>query len=100
MVETDELIKKAREYARLAEKATPAPWFVIDDIDSANLGRAVVGDGWRVALCNTREEKQNDADATLIAAAPEMALLLAEMASEIEGWRERALALLRERRRP
>ena len=82
----DGKISKARELSKLAEKATQGPWYARDP-------REWKGGSWYV---DARPERQlyDCADGNicrasrnnvqLIAAAPEMAKLLGEMADEIE----------------
>lgn len=87
------MIERARELARLAENATPGPWYVgaesfIDKpwrwVRSKNDGECVVGqydhEEGGVVRC--------EADAKLIAAAPEITELLCEMADALERARE------------
>ena len=96
MVETDELIKRAREYARLAEKATPGPYgFARGDRISGFLPHIVCLDadgdasGEFIARVGSKKWPVDPADqiydnAHLLAAAPDMAELLAEMANALE----------------
>ena len=82
-----DLIRRARELAKLAEGATPGPWLV----ESPG----------RVYACEVRHKpsaylvaavitpyKDTSADARLIAAAPDMARLLVQLADELERLRE------------
>jgi len=83
-----DMIQKAREFAALADKATPGPWSAEIEVsgkfvhradqeycDDPNCGCLEAG---FVASTESKE------DATFIAAAPDMAKLLAEMADELE----------------
>ena len=95
MADTADLIRRARELAKLAEKATPGPWYARPNPE---WHRAP----WRV---DTRERLPEDRyddgnvclagkhNALLIAAAPEMARLLGQLADELErlssDWRDR-----------
>jgi len=93
----DELIKRARELAALAEKATPGPWEWVQGIGTMVLCRTDEGLAveWVIkenlshsdpshsgGPCPTKE------NAELIAAAPEMAKLLGKMAEELDHIRE------------
>jgi len=74
---TSDLIRRARELARLAEKATPGPW--IEDGDGVSTSfSSPAGD---VAVACT---VCNDTDRSLIAAAPDMARLLGQLADELD----------------
>ncbi|RMH78256.1 MAG: hypothetical protein D6681_20180 [Calditrichaeota bacterium] len=72
---TETLLKRARELAALAEKATPGPWHAYDR-----------GTGWDIEETEPpiRGMFEQEADARLAAAAPEMARLLCEMADLLE----------------
>jgi hypothetical protein len=85
-----DLIRRARELAALADNATPGPWKVDctynepvivtdsqhpEDVVGATTEDSAIG-GWLDAT---------DADLLLIAAAPEMARLLKQMAEELEA---------------
>ena len=86
MVGTDDLIKKAREYAKLAEKATPGPWRVntrydlpsIDGPEYSVIGGECDDSGATAWLDGDK------ADLALAAAAPDMAQLIAKMADALE----------------
>lgn len=78
-METYNLVKRARELAKLAEKATPGPWSHIGNGRIAQIDRAVA------MVHNYNLHPQHGvADAELIAAAPEMADLLAKLADELD----------------
>ncbi len=97
MSEVNELIRRARELAALADKATPPPWKCRHvsgnerrDSDWGALGifsesaKTLVcgdGDGWDAGFV-----PPNEADAALIEAAHEMARLLRQLADELEDW--------------
>jgi len=88
MTDTNDLIKRARKLAVLADKATPGPW-----------GVDAIGDDrfWIVArrfwvITETLRNKYRleypygyRDDAELMAAAPDMAKLLREMADALEA---------------
>jgi len=78
------LIQRAREFAALADKATPGPWYV--------MGYALRqrGSGYRIAGFDLPPDVEEE---DLIAAAPDMAKLLAEMADRLERTRK-ALRIL------
>jgi len=84
-----DLIQKAREFAALADKATPGPWAWVNWSARPHVCPGVIGDrlGVSVSAHRTRADRE-DADGMLIAAAPEMAKLLAEMADEQERTRK------------
>lgn len=50
-------------------KWTPGPHVVIDEVDAANVGRRVVAGGRVVAQCECLDPEENQANATLFAAA-------------------------------
>ena len=79
-----DLIEKARKFAALADKATPGPWYI--------MGYALRqrGSGCRIAGFDLPPDVEEE---DLIAAAPDMAKLLAEMADELERTRK-ALRIL------
>jgi len=70
-----DLIERARKFAALADKATPGPWYI--------MGYALRqrGSGYRIAGFDLPPDVEEE---DLIAAAPDMAKLLAEMADELE----------------
>ncbi len=82
MADTTDLIRRARELAKLAEKATPGPWFE---------------DPFRMEIYGKDHTawvaKTTDWDRPLLIAAPEMARLLGQLADELErlsgDWRDR-----------
>lgn len=83
MGDTKDLITRARQFAALAEKATPGPWKKngCDCVYSArtpNPGRNPEG------LVFISDVALRSADHDLIAAAPDMARLLGEMADALE----------------
>ena len=87
---TTGLIRRARELAKLAEKATPGPWAIVE-ISGLLIHR---GD---MAYCDESEcsciddgyiaTAERQTDAKLIQAAPDMALLLGQLADELERLR-------------
>ena len=93
-----DLIRRARELAKLAEKATPGPWAIVET-SGLLIHR---GD---MAYCDEPECSCMDdgyiatagrqADAKLIQAAPDMALLLGQLADELERWRNWAESICR-----
>ncbi len=80
-----DLIQRARELSALAEKATPGPWYSIPNPE------------WKNACCRIDNKPDADwgnfgqisyaspHDAPLIAAAPEMAELLKQLADELDA---------------
>ena len=80
-----DLIERARKFAALADKATPGPWAWVNWSARPHVCPGVIGDrlGVSVSAHRTRADRE-DADGMLIAAAPEMAQLLAEVADELE----------------
>ena len=78
---TGELIYRARQLAALREQATSGPWHSDEVIQQFSY--RIVGSGWTVARCEAMNGTANQANAKLIAAAPEMAELLEEMASAL-----------------
>jgi len=79
-----DLIQRAREFAALADKTTPGPWYI--------MGYALRqrSSGYRIAGFDLPPDVE---EGDLIAAAPDMAQLLAEMADEAERTRK-ALRIL------
>ncbi len=87
MPDTTDLIRRARELARLAEKATPGPWAIIE------LSRLLVHRG-DIEYCDDPEcsclddgiiaSTEKEEDAVLVRAAPEMAHLLGQLADELD----------------
>ena len=90
MNSAENMIKRARELAKLAEKATPGPWVIVE-ISGLLIHR---GD---MAYCDGPEcscmddgyiaTAERQTDAKLIQAAPDMALLLGQLADELERLR-------------
>jgi hypothetical protein len=83
MSEAQDLIKKARELTALADKATPGPWskdglFWLLRFSKKNAGN------WEEEV-KDHEYLPDEDDASLIAAAPDMARLLKQMADELEA---------------
>ena len=85
-----DMIGRARALARLAEKATQGPWaaHVIPNSTDMWVAGALSPEGY-ADICDvktglTRGPVETAANAKLIAAAPEMAKLLGEMADELE----------------
>ncbi len=73
-------IQRAREFAALADKATPGPWMVVFNGGAfITAEEVIVLDGANSAGLDAKEE-----DLAIAAAAPDMAKLLAEMADELE----------------
>ena len=71
----ENLIRRARELAALTTGATPGPW------DCSNYVLRQTSSLYKIA---SFDEAPDDEEAKLIAAAPEMARLLAEMANALE----------------
>ena len=94
MADTTDLIRRARELAKLAEKATPGPWHPVDSTLSAPLlGRTVVinhSDGVSSMQIRSRAESRAplENDLRLICATHAMARLLGELADELEHLRK------------
>ena len=89
-----DMIALARELAKLAEKATPGPWaaHVIPNSTDMWVAGALSPEGY-ADICDvktglTRGPVETAANAKLIAATPEMARLLSEMANELEKARK------------
>jgi len=86
MIETKPLITRARELAKLREKATPGPWVIYWEQDAiAYPGDIIVS--YRAAHTDysvITHGVYNSPVAELIAAAPEMAQLLGEMGDAVE----------------
>jgi len=83
-----EMVRKAKEFAALAEKATPGPWvwdsgvgapvlLGADETEWVLKEELVYDNGFGESI-------PSDEDMALIAAAPDMARLLAEMAEVLE----------------
>ena len=94
MATTDDLIKRARELAALADIATPGPWSSEVEatrrlVHKADVGYCDAPECWCLedGLIATVER---EGDAPLIAAAPEMAMLLRQMAAALEHADEKA----------
>jgi len=84
---TKDLIQKAHEYVALADKATPGPW--ISEYRTRRVSEVLsTGHKHLPHICDAAWE-----NAHLIAAAPDMARLLAEMAGKLERTRK-ALRIL------
>jgi len=91
MNDVRELIRRARKLAALADNATPGPWEVIDqsgwevyrsDMDYCDDPYCSCQTEGLVATAESATRAVQDA--RLIAAAPEMALLLRQIADELE----------------
>lgn len=98
-----DLIKRAREFAALAEKATPGPWKVLID-EGAFIGtegdpstgrrsQVVIDGGCEDPVRNYTWLEAEEEDLKLAAASWSMAKLLAEMADKLERTRK-ALRIL------
>jgi len=87
-----DLIRRARELAKLADKATPGPWrwvaactrFERDVDERASNQRAVLDFSLLCDECVHKVVVPSIPDSDLIAAAPEMALLLRQLADALE----------------
>ena len=87
-MDRNEMIKRARELAALAEGATPGPWvqeWMTQDEDGQLqepelTGYVVDTSPFMNEVANCRDM----GDTALVAAAPEMAALLEKMADELE----------------
>ena len=84
MADTADLIRRAQELAKLAEKATPGPW--------ERVGGAAVRERTdsRLIASVYANAQQN---ANLIASAPEMARILSQLADELERFRNENVRL-------
>lgn len=83
---TSGLVRRARELAALARKATPGPWRVFDRDAFPRMGACqhiATLNRWKI-LRMYQIESDDRANAELISAAPEMARLLAEVADALE----------------
>jgi len=98
-----DLIQRAREFAALADKATPGPWEVHANDQRTSDGEGFL-DGWNIGMrygdkgqivdfVRIGAYQYGEPEAHLVAAAPDMAKLLAEMADELERIRQ-ALRIL------
>jgi len=87
MSDASDLIRRAREMAKLAEEATPGPWRIGEGEAKRRRYRTVMSQsGFRLLSMRTNY-LERDADARLIAAAPDMARLLGQLADELERLR-------------
>jgi hypothetical protein len=89
MSDVHDLIRRARELAALADKATPGPWRAAQ----AKSGPFKLPPWWYVMGLpvdgpSTGGDYYSEADAKLVATSPDMAHLLAEMADELEQHRQ------------
>ena len=86
----NDMIARARELAKLAEKATPRPWVMFTFREMPPLGSGQYIASTRAHEIRRHHEVGGDdkKNAELIAAAPEMAKLLGEMANELEKARK------------
>lgn len=86
MANIKEVIKRARELAKLREKATPGPWEVkiIKDYPCLVLAIPHLSGSGAATIDRRFIHDRSDANAHLIAVAPEMAELLERMADELE----------------
>jgi len=82
MTENTDLIRLARELARLRKEATPGPWKVVDEngIQSVSENKSILVD----FPCEGLHWNGSYDDVYLAAAAPEMAELLEKMADALE----------------
>ena len=81
-----DLIEKARKFAALAEKATPGPWeWDGPFLDSLQGDNAIITEHG-ASYMDRGDLKKYDMTKRLIAAAPEMAKLLGEMADRLERY--------------
>ena len=82
-METYNLVKRARELAKLTEKATPGPWkkHGCDCVYSAKIPNPGRNPGGLVFISDVA---LRSADHDLIVAVPEMARLLGQLADELE----------------
>ena len=79
-----DLIEKARKFAALAEKATPGPWeWEGPFLDSLQGDNAIITEHG-ASYMDRNDLKKYSMTKRLIAAAPEMAELLGEMADRLE----------------
>jgi len=72
----DDIITRARELAKLAEKATPGRW------DADHIRGMICGRDHQVWVANTTSW-----DLPLISRSPEMAQLIGDLADELDNWR-------------
>ena len=93
-LEMNDMIERARELSKLADKATPGPWaaHVIPNSTDMWVAGALSPEGY-ADICDvktslTRGPVETATNAKLIAAAPEMAKLLNEMANGLEKARK------------
>ena len=95
MEKISSLIKRARELAKLANKATPGPWkcgyMSGDERNDSDWGaNGIFSEATKTMICgdgggwDAGFEPPNKDDAALIEAAPEMARLLNELANVVE----------------
>ncbi len=95
-----EEIRRAREIAELAKKAVPGPWEVMEIVKETDdgqkypdgyaiLGRIEGTDSPMTRFADVGGQEWGENEARLIAAAPEMAALLAQMADRIEALENR-----------
>jgi hypothetical protein len=82
VTDTTDLIKRARELAAPADEATPGPWELCGT-RGLDLAEGVTNNGVYVEYGRVYTT-QPDRDAELIAAAPEMAEMLRQLADALE----------------
>jgi hypothetical protein len=85
-LDIQDLIRRARKLAALAKKATPGPWRAAQ----AKSGPFKLSPWWYVVGLpvdgpSTGGDYYSEADAKLVAAAPDMAHLLKQMADELKA---------------
>jgi len=86
-MDAQELIRRARELAALADGATPGPWrwmYADTLLESADGRRTVLDHSMLCDECVQRSVDPSERDARLIEAAPEMAALLRQLADALE----------------
>ena len=87
MRDVRDLIRRARELARLGEWATPGPWSVVECDKQLDLYRV----SGPTEIDYVDGDYLTGVDAELIAAAPDMAALLRQLADALEDAREEAI---------